>query len=161
MKRAAVRPPVTAKGVREKENSGGCPFPVLGSVPFLSLRTRGSNVPRFQCPGASTQGSNVSGFQCPEGGETLLCCLKVELPSKRKYSRSHNVNTAISTMRPRQYVQYDQDQENTTKRGRLQGEKHDEDVQQGVAIPKGEVFADFYRKRGRSPPRRNRESELP
>ena len=45
--------------------SGRCPFP--------SLCTRGSNVPRFQCPGASTRGSNVSGFQCPEGGKTRLC----------------------------------------------------------------------------------------
>ena len=61
-----------------------------------------------------------------------------------------------------QYFQYDQDQKHTTIRGRLlQAEKHDEDVQQGVAIPEGEVFADFYRKRGRSPPRQNRECELP
>ena len=78
MKRAAERPPVTAKGVPEQKKTVprvGCPLPVLGSVPVplpVHFLTRGSNVPRFQCPGASTRGSNVSGFQCPKGGETLL-----------------------------------------------------------------------------------------
>ena len=74
VKRAAERPPVTAKGVLKKKTVPrvGAHSRLSGRCPFSSLCTWGSNVPRFQCPVASTRGSNVSGFQCPKGGETLL-----------------------------------------------------------------------------------------
>ena len=76
VKRAPEKPPVTAKGVPEKRK------PFLGSVPipgfsgrclFPSLCTRGSNVPRFQCPEVPMSRCFDSGFQCPEGGKTRLC----------------------------------------------------------------------------------------
>ena len=76
MKRAAERPPLTAKGVPEQKKTVprvGALSRFSGRCPFSSLCTWGSNVPRFQCPGASTRGSNVSGFQCPKGGENWLC----------------------------------------------------------------------------------------
>ena len=59
MKRAAKRPPVTAKGVPEQRNrySGRCPLPVLRSVPFPLLVH--SNVPVLRLGVPMSRGSNV------------------------------------------------------------------------------------------------------
>ena len=79
MKRAAERPPVTAKGVPEQKKTVpqvGALSPFSGRCPFPSLCTRGSNVPRFQCPGASTRGSNVPRVPMSRGRENLVVLIK-------------------------------------------------------------------------------------
>ena len=61
MKRAAERPPVTAKGVPEhrKRSPGRCPLPALRSVPFPLPVHSG-----FQCPEVPMSRCFDSGFQC-------------------------------------------------------------------------------------------------
>ena len=75
MNQAAEKLPTKPEGIPERLNAVPRVFAhsrFSGRCPFSSLCTWGSNVPRFQCPSASTRGSNVSGFQCPKGGETSL-----------------------------------------------------------------------------------------